>query len=95
MSNYNSAVHIITWKVLHNISRDFEYYFEQGTNVDDVETFWSGFKIGNLHCSKNSETFLGVFGQLMCPVFTNNVLESNLAVKFRNITCEIQKLPSK
>ena len=37
----------------------------------------------------------------MPPIFTSNVLAicfkfiSNLAAKFRNITCKIQKLPSK
>ena len=30
-----------------------------------------------LHCKRNSETFLGIFGQLMCPIFTSNVLGIN------------------
>ena len=51
----------------------------------------------NFHCNRNSDTFLGIFEQLMCPILPVMFLEfiSYLAVKFKNITCEIQKLPSK
>ena len=46
---------------------------------------------------KNPETFLKILGQLLSTVFIVIFLEfiSNFNEKFRNITCEIQKLPSK